>query len=276
MRFEPYELLWASDGVSARVPTRGAAVLANPRINRGTAFTEEERTGGIDRRIRQIIGDRDYEIVCQSIYRFHARHTDRMRVGRVLIAGDCAHLVSPFGARGLNSGVQDAGNAAWKGRLRPPRVGRRGPAPPVTSRNASLWTSSCHRTSRPGSIASTSSSGRSPIRSLVKRSTRAGWPNRSGTSTPLTTPDPTRTFPGRPPRGQTPLATCAAVDGADTDAVAEVLRVDDGSALAERARAVAPRTAARARSLLRAYGSCSTSEPVEDLTALGLLEVARS
>jgi 3-(3-hydroxy-phenyl)propionate hydroxylase len=39
---------------------------------------------------------------------------DRMRVGRVLVAGDAAHLVSPFGARGLNSGVLDAENAAWK------------------------------------------------------------------------------------------------------------------------------------------------------------------
>ena len=37
-----------------------------------------------------------------------------MRVGRVLLAGDAAHLVSPFGARGLNSGVADAENAAWK------------------------------------------------------------------------------------------------------------------------------------------------------------------
>ena len=37
-----------------------------------------------------------------------------MRVGRVLLAGDAAHLVSPFGARGLNSGVLDAENAAWK------------------------------------------------------------------------------------------------------------------------------------------------------------------
>lgn len=74
----------------------------------------EERTGALDARIRQIIGDRDYEIVWKSVYRFHSRVVDRMRVGRVLVLGDAAHLVSPFGARGLNSGVQDAENAAWK------------------------------------------------------------------------------------------------------------------------------------------------------------------
>jgi 2-polyprenyl-6-methoxyphenol hydroxylase-like FAD-dependent oxidoreductase len=74
----------------------------------------EEASGGLDRRIRQVIGDRDYEIVWKSVYRFHSRVVDRMRVGRVLVAGDAAHLVSPFGARGLNSGVLDAENAAWK------------------------------------------------------------------------------------------------------------------------------------------------------------------
>jgi 3-(3-hydroxy-phenyl)propionate hydroxylase len=74
----------------------------------------EERTGALDRRIRQIVGDADYEVVWRSVYRFHSRCVDRMRVGRVLLAGDCAHLVAPFGARGLNSGVADAENAAWK------------------------------------------------------------------------------------------------------------------------------------------------------------------
>jgi 2-polyprenyl-6-methoxyphenol hydroxylase-like FAD-dependent oxidoreductase len=74
----------------------------------------EAEDGRLDARIRQIIGDRPYEIVWKSVYRFHARRVDRMRVGRVLIAGDCAHLVAPFGARGLNSGVADAENAAWK------------------------------------------------------------------------------------------------------------------------------------------------------------------
>ncbi|MFT4081536.1 MAG: FAD-dependent monooxygenase [Nocardioides sp.] len=74
----------------------------------------DEESGGLDRRIRQIVGDRPYTIVWKSLYRFHSRHTDRMRLGRVLLAGDIAHLVSPFGARGLNTGVFDAENAAWK------------------------------------------------------------------------------------------------------------------------------------------------------------------
>ena len=74
----------------------------------------EEANGGLDQRIRRIIGDLPYEIVWKSVYRFHTRHADRFRVGRVLLAGDCAHLTAPFGARGLNSGVQDAENAAWK------------------------------------------------------------------------------------------------------------------------------------------------------------------
>lgn len=74
----------------------------------------EEASGALDARIRQIVGAAAYELVWRSVYRFHARLADRMRVGRVLLAGDMAHLVAPFGARGLNSGVLDAENAAWK------------------------------------------------------------------------------------------------------------------------------------------------------------------
>lgn len=75
---------------------------------------QEDSSGALDARIRQIIGDKPYEIVWKSVYRFHSRMVDRMRVGRVLLAGDFAHIVSPFGARGLNTGVMDAENAAWK------------------------------------------------------------------------------------------------------------------------------------------------------------------
>jgi len=69
----------------------------------------------LDRRVRTIIGDgRPYEIGWRSVYQFSSRIADRMHVGRVLLAGDAAHLYAPFGARGLNSGVADAENAAWK------------------------------------------------------------------------------------------------------------------------------------------------------------------
>ncbi|MGR9922042.1 FAD-dependent monooxygenase, partial [Escherichia coli] len=49
-----------------------------------------------------------------SIYQFACRRIDQFRHGRVLFAGDAAHEVSPFGARGANTGVQDIDNLAWK------------------------------------------------------------------------------------------------------------------------------------------------------------------
>lgn len=56
----------------------------------------------------------EYELVWTSIYTFQCRRMERFRHGRVLFAGDAAHQVSPFGARGANSGIQDADNLAWK------------------------------------------------------------------------------------------------------------------------------------------------------------------
>ena len=74
----------------------------------------ERASGGIDRRIRQIVGDLPYEIVWATSYLFHQRLAPRFREGRVFLAGDAAHLMSVFGARGMNSAVQDADNLAWK------------------------------------------------------------------------------------------------------------------------------------------------------------------
>lgn len=56
----------------------------------------------------------DYELVWTSIYTFQCRRMKQFRHGPVFFAGDSAHQVSPFGARGANSGVQDADNLAWK------------------------------------------------------------------------------------------------------------------------------------------------------------------
>ena len=84
------------------------------QVEPGFDLEAERADGSLDRRIRMVIGDEPYEVVWSSVYHFHARCADTMRVGRVLLAGDVAHLVAPFGARGLNSGVGDAENAAWK------------------------------------------------------------------------------------------------------------------------------------------------------------------
>ncbi len=56
----------------------------------------------------------EYELVWTSIYTFQCRRMESFRNGRAFFAGDSAHQVSPFGARGANSGMQDAENLAWK------------------------------------------------------------------------------------------------------------------------------------------------------------------
>lgn len=69
----------------------------------------------IRKRVDAMLGPKvEYELDWCSIYTFQCRRMDKFRHGRVLFAGDAAHQVSPFGARGANSGVQDADNLGWK------------------------------------------------------------------------------------------------------------------------------------------------------------------
>ena len=69
---------------------------------------ETDPEEGLDDRIRALVGDTPYELVWLTAYRFHSRLASRFRAGRVFLAGDAAHLMAPFGARGMNSGVEDA------------------------------------------------------------------------------------------------------------------------------------------------------------------------
>lgn len=76
---------------------------------------EEKKPEKVIPRIRALLGqDVDFELEWVSVYTFSCLRMERFRHGRILFAGDAAHGVSPFGARGANSGVQDADNLAWK------------------------------------------------------------------------------------------------------------------------------------------------------------------
>jgi 3-(3-hydroxy-phenyl)propionate hydroxylase len=74
----------------------------------------EQKPERVVQRLRRMLGGRDFDLEWVSIYRFNCRRLDSFVHGRVIFAGDSAHQVSPFGARGANSGVQDAENLAWK------------------------------------------------------------------------------------------------------------------------------------------------------------------
>ncbi len=83
---------------------------------------EEKKPEKVIPRIKAMLGafdgrDREFELEWVSVYTFQCRRMGSFRHGRVLFVGDAAHQVSPFGARGANSGLQDADNLGWKLKL---------------------------------------------------------------------------------------------------------------------------------------------------------------
>jgi 3-(3-hydroxy-phenyl)propionate hydroxylase len=76
---------------------------------------EEKKPERVIPRIQAMLGEKArFELEWVSVYQFACRRMQQFRIGRVLFAGDAAHQVSPFGARGANTGVQDVDNLAWK------------------------------------------------------------------------------------------------------------------------------------------------------------------
>src|SRR5690606_35183465 len=67
-----------------------------------------------ERLARQFGADAGIEIVWVGPYAYRSECVDRMRHGRVFFMGDAAKVVSPFGARGGNTGISDADNLSWK------------------------------------------------------------------------------------------------------------------------------------------------------------------
>ncbi len=79
---------------------------------------EEKKPEKVIARIKAMLGDeREFELEWVSVYTFQCRRMKRFRHGKCLFVGDSAHQVSPFGARGANSGLQDTDNLVWKLKL---------------------------------------------------------------------------------------------------------------------------------------------------------------
>jgi 3-(3-hydroxy-phenyl)propionate hydroxylase len=74
----------------------------------------ERRPENVRPRIARMLGHDKFDFEWISLYKFQCRRMDKFIHGRVIFAGDAAHQVSPFGARGANSGLEDAENLAWK------------------------------------------------------------------------------------------------------------------------------------------------------------------
>jgi 3-(3-hydroxy-phenyl)propionate hydroxylase len=79
---------------------------ANPAV--------EKRPENVRPRIARMLGHEEFDFEWISLYKFQCRRMEKFIHGRVVFAGDAAHQVSPFGARGANSGLEDAENLAWK------------------------------------------------------------------------------------------------------------------------------------------------------------------
>jgi 3-(3-hydroxy-phenyl)propionate hydroxylase len=74
----------------------------------------EKQPANVRPRIARMLGHDKFAFEWISLYKFQCRRMEKFIHGRVMFAGDAAHQVSPFGARGANSGLEDAENLAWK------------------------------------------------------------------------------------------------------------------------------------------------------------------
>ncbi len=84
------------------------------QLNRFADPNVEKLPENVRPRIARMLGHDKFDFEWISLYKFQCRRMNEFIHGRVLFAGDAAHQVSPFGARGANSGLEDAENLAWK------------------------------------------------------------------------------------------------------------------------------------------------------------------
>ncbi len=119
-----FKLFLNDDAFGIYVPMRGrgyARVITTALAGGGEARIGSEGAaalpiGEVEQAFRRAVnGDVTLsDPVWTSRYRVHHRGVNRYRVGRAFVAGDAAHIHSPAGGQGMNTGLQDAANLAWK------------------------------------------------------------------------------------------------------------------------------------------------------------------
>lgn len=118
MHHDRAHLMIAPEGLIPAIPLPGARSW---RLIDTTDRLDSDDPAAIIGRFARLLRDhapdrraRLIEAHWTSSFRVHRRAVDRLRVGRCFVAGDAAHIHSPVGGQGMNTGVQDAFNLAWK------------------------------------------------------------------------------------------------------------------------------------------------------------------
>lgn len=103
-------------------PRRSVITLPGPsgirryefKLNAGETPEQAEAEAFTRKLLAEVGPDSDQPIRRRQVYTFHARVAEHWRQGRIFLAGDAAHLTPPFAGQGMNSGLRDAHNLAWK------------------------------------------------------------------------------------------------------------------------------------------------------------------